>query len=272
MGFGSQIGDAMKLIRDDGRRLSGRRPDQLRSVAISASVLSRASGSAFIEWGKNKVIAAVYGPRDPTDDLPPDPDEARINFRYEMAPFSVPDRKRPKRDRRSTEISAILSEALSSVVMLEKYPKSTIDVYATILEAHGGTRCAALTAASVALADAGISMKDLIPACAVGKVGGKIVLDLDKDEDSNGEADMPLAIIPHTGDVVLMQMEGSMDGDELEQALTMGYRGCMEIHDLQRDALLNSYGSGRSIHRKGLSPESVSNIKIINRRNKGGSS
>ena len=242
----------MELTDSEGKRRSGRKEGELRDIEIKASVLRRARGSAYVEWGRNKVIAAVYGPRDPTDSKPPDPDGARINFRYEMAPFSVPDRKRPRRDRRSKEISLVISEAISSVVMLERYPKSTIDVYAIILEAHGGTRCAALTAASVALADAGVAMKDLIPACAVGKVDGRVVLDLDKEEDTYGEADMPLGIIPHTGEIVLMQMEGSLDEEELERALELGNEGCMAVHEMQKKALLESYGSGRSERRKGL--------------------
>lgn len=77
-----------------------------------------------------------------------------------MAPFSVDDRKRPGPDRRSVEISKITSEALMPAVFLEKFPRSTIDVFIEVLEAEGGTRCAGITAASVALADAGVPMRD----------------------------------------------------------------------------------------------------------------
>jgi exosome complex component RRP41 len=210
-------------------------------------------------------MAAVYGPRDVGPDFEPDPDRAIINCRYNMAPFSVSDRKRPGQDRRSREIGKILSEALSSVVMLEKYPKTRIDVYTEILEADGGTRCAALTAASVALADAGIPMRDLIPACAVGVVGGKVVIDLNKDEDSLGEADLPMAVIPHKGEIVLLQMEGAMSQDQLGTALQHGMEACMKVHEIQREALIRRYEADPEDDRKrGLFPDrSESGIEFI---------
>ncbi|MGA1821611.1 MAG: exosome complex exonuclease Rrp41 [Thermoplasmatota archaeon] len=233
-----------------GRRSDGRGPHDLRKIRIRAGVLNRAEGSAYVEWGNNKVMAAVYGPRDMGNDMSPDPDRAVINCRYNMAPFSVSDRKRPGQDRRSREIGRIMSEALSSVVMLEKFPKTKIDVYTEILEADGGTRCAAITAASVALADAGIPMRDLIPACAVGVAAGRVIVDLNKDEDSLGEADLPMAIIPHKGEIVLLQMEGAMTQDQFGEALDLGIKACEKVHAFQREALIDRYESDPEKDRK----------------------
>lgn len=247
------MGDVMDrpaLMDSTGKRADGREPGDLRKIRIDAGVLNRAEGSAYIEWGNNKVMVAVYGPRDAGSDTDQDPDRAVINCRYNMAPFSVSDRKRPGQDRRSREIGKILSEALSSVVMLEKYPKTRIDVYTEILEADGGTRCAALTAASVAMADAGIPMKDLIPACAVGVVGGEVIVDLDKDEDSFGEADLPMAVIPHKGEIVLLQMEGTMTQDQFGEALKLGMEACRAVHAVQREALINRYEAEPDADRK----------------------
>src|SRR5439155_22342968 len=95
----------MKLIRADGRRPAGRKPDELRPVRIEAGILRRADGSAYIEWGGNKVLAAVYGPREAHPRHLQDPARALVQCRYNMAPFSVSDRKRPGPDRRSVEIS-----------------------------------------------------------------------------------------------------------------------------------------------------------------------
>ena len=77
----------------------------------------------------------------------------------------------------------IVSQAFEKVVMAEEFPKASIRVDMQVVEAHAGTRCAAMTAASVALADAGIPMRDMIPACASGKVNDVVVLDLNKEED-----------------------------------------------------------------------------------------
>jgi exosome complex component RRP41 len=126
-------------------------------------------------------------------------------------------------------------------VFTENYPRTSIDVYIEVLQANAGTRCAGLTAASVALADAGIPMRDLIPSVAVGKVNDQIVLDLQKEEDNFGQADLPIAMIPRTGEIVLMQMDGHMTKAEFDKALGMGVGACKKIYELQKDALARRY-------------------------------
>jgi exosome complex component RRP41 len=237
------MGDSadIKLIDDKGKRLDGRKFDELRPIKIEANVLKRADGSAYLEWGGNKILAAVYGPREAHPRHLQDPTKAIVQCRYNMAAFSVNDRKRPGPDRRSTEISKILSEALEYVVFTQQFPRTSIDVFIEVLQADAGTRCSGLTAASVALADAGIPMKDLIVSCAFGKVNGKVVLDLFKEEDNLGEADVPLAVVPRTEEVVLLQMDGHLTVDELNEGLAMTMNACKQIYDLQRDALKNRY-------------------------------
>ncbi len=237
------MGDSadIKLIDDKGKRLDGRKFDELRPITIEANVLKRADGSAYLEWGGNKILAAVYGPREAHPRHLQDPTKAIVQCKYNMAAFSVNDRKRPGPDRRSTEISKILSEALEYVVFTEQFPRTSIDVFIEVLQADAGTRCSGLTAASVALADAGIPMKDLIVSCAFGKVNGKVVLDLFKEEDNHGEADVPLAVVPRTEEVVLLQMDGHLTVDELNDGLAMTMNACKQIYDLQRDALKNRY-------------------------------
>ncbi len=237
MGGNSNI----KLIDDNGIRIDGRRVDELRPIKIEAGVLKRADGSAYVEFGKNKVLAAVYGPRECHPRHMQDPSKAIVQCKYNMISFSVSDRKRPGPDRRSVEISKIISEAFEYVVFTENYPRTSIDVYIEVLQANAGTRCAGLTAASVALADAGIPMRDLVPSVAVGKVNDQIVLDLQKEEDNFGQADLPLAIIPRTGEVILMQMDGHMTKPEFDKALEMGVGACKKIYALQKDALARRY-------------------------------
>ncbi|UCF08994.1 MAG: exosome complex exonuclease Rrp41, partial [Thermoplasmata archaeon] len=151
----------LKLIDEQGRRVDGRRADELRPIKIEANLLKRADGSAYLEWGKNKILAAVYGPREVHPRHLQEPTKAIVQCRYNMAAFSVGDRKRPGPDRRSTEISKVLGEALEYVVFTEQFPRTTVDVFIEVLQADAGTRCSGLTAASVALADAGIPMRDM---------------------------------------------------------------------------------------------------------------
>jgi len=205
-------------------------------------VLERADGSAYLEFGDNKVLAAVYGPREFHIRRFLKPNMAVLRCRYNMAPFSVEDRKRPGPDRRSLEISKLTSEALSPAVFLEKFPRSSIDVFIEVLQAEGGTRCAGITAASVALADAGIPMRDMVVACAAGKSNGQVVMDLSEWEDKEGEADVPVAIMPRTGEITLLQMDGQLTKDEFEQALDLAKEGCMKISEEQKKDIKNRYG------------------------------
>ena len=229
------------LLTPDGRRIDGRRLDELRPLKIQAGPLRQADGSAFVEWGANKVMAAVYGPREVHPRHLQQNDRAVIQCKYNMAAFSVDERKRPGLDRRSQEISKVIGEAFESVVFAEEFPRTSIDIYIEVLQANAGTRCAGLVAASVALADAGIPMVDLVPAVAVGTVGGAIALDLKKEEDNFGEADLPMALVPQSGRIVLLQMEGHMTEPELAQALDLGVTGCRAIYETMKAALREHY-------------------------------
>jgi exosome complex component RRP41 len=229
------------LVNKDGMRLDGRKVDELRPIKLEAGVLKRADGSAYIEWGENKVLAAVYGPREAHPRHRQDPARALVRCRYNMAPFSVSDRKRPGPDRRSVEISKVISEAFSNVVLREQFPRATIDVFMEVLQASAGTRCTALTVAAVALADAGIPMRDLIAACAFGKADGHVILDLNKEEDNEGEADVPIAIVPRTNEVVLLQMDGHLAKEEFDQGMKIAVDACHRIHEMQKEALKTKY-------------------------------
>jgi exosome complex component RRP41 len=224
------------------KRPDGRAFDELRPLKIEAGVLERADGSAYLEIGDNKVLAAVYGPRELHVRRLLKPNMAILRCRYNMAPFSVEDRKRPGPDRRSVEISKITSEALQPAVFLEKFPRSTIDVSIEVLQAEGGTRCAGITAASVALADAGIPMQDMVVACAAGKANDQVIMDLSEWEDKEGEADLPIALMPRTGEITLMQMDGHLTAEELEQAMDLAIKGCQIISEEQKKAIKNRYG------------------------------
>ena len=141
-----------------GKRLDGRKPDELRKIEMKVGVIPNAEGSAQVRFGNTVAIAGVYGPKIAHPRHLQKSDRAILKCRYNMAPFSVEDRIRPGPSRRSTEISKVIRESLLPAIFLEKYPKTKIDVYIEIINANAGTRCAAATAASVALADAGIEM------------------------------------------------------------------------------------------------------------------
>ncbi|MFH0817135.1 MAG: exosome complex exonuclease Rrp41 [Candidatus Micrarchaeota archaeon] len=226
----------------DGKRLDGRAVDELRPIKIKASVLHRANGSCYLEWGENKIMAAVFGPRECIPRHKIDPYSAVINCRYRMSPFaSLEEHSRAGPSRRSTELSKVIREVFENVVIGSKYPKTAIDISVEVLQADGGTRCAAITAASIALADAGIPMRDLVCAVAVGKIDGKLAIDFSKIEDNHGNADIPIAVSSRNKEILLLQMDGLMTKDEMDQAMDMAINASDKIHALQVEALKEVY-------------------------------
>ncbi len=224
------------------KRYDGRETNELRPIKIESGVLPNADGSAYIEMGRNKILVGVFGPREMHPKRFAKPNMASIRCRYHMAPFSTDPRRSPAPSRRDNEISMVMRYALEPAIFLERYPKSVIDIYAEILEADGGTRTACINAATVALVDAGIPMRDLVASCAAGKMDEKIILDLGDYEDKEGQADVPVAYMPKLGKVTLLQMDGILSTDELEQCISLAIDGCMQIYEIQREALKKKYG------------------------------
>jgi len=233
-----------KLINEQGIRVDGRHVDELRSIKIEVGVLKNADGSAYIEFGKNKIVVAVYGPKEVHPKHMALPDRSVLRCRYHMSPFSVEERKNPAPSRREIEISKVTREALEPTLMLDDYPRTAIDVYIEVLQADGGSRCAGITAASVALADAGINMRDMVAACAAGKVDDTIVLDINDEEDKDGQADMPIAYLPNLNQVSLMQVDGILSKAEYNKCLDTAIEGCKKVYQLQKEALMKKYFGG----------------------------
>ena len=234
-------GKTEKLIDKKGLRLDGRKADELRPVKIQVGVLGNADGSAYIEHGKNKILAGVFGPREMHPKHLSQPDRMVIRCRYHMAPFSVQERKSPAPSRREVELSKVIRESLEPSVFVDLYPRTGIDVFIEVLQADGGTRCASITAASLAIADAGIPLRDLVVACAAGKVEDTVVLDLMDTEDKVGAADVPVAFMPNLNAVTLLQMDGVLAPEEFETAVNMAVEGCKKIYLMQKEALRTKY-------------------------------
>lgn len=236
-----------KLIDKKGLRLDGRKSDELRSIKIEVGALSNADGSAYIELGKNKILAAVYGPKELHPKHLALPDRMFLRCRYHMAPFSVQERKSPAPSRREIELSKVIRESLEPSIFLEYYPRTGIDVFVEVLQADGSTRCASITAASLAIADAGIPMRDLVVACSAGKIDDAIVLDLMDTEDKMGTADVPVALMPNLNAITLLQMDGILTSEEFEKALNLALEGCIKIYAMQKEALKAKYVSVKEV-------------------------
>ena len=226
----------------NGRRSDGRLPTEHRPVRMEVGVISNAEGSALVAYGNTVILAAVYGPREVPQKHLELPDKAILRVRYHMAPFSTSEgRKSPTPTRREIEISKVIRTALEPVVLLERFPRTTIDIYIEVLQADGSTRVTGITAASLALADAGIPMRDLLVGVSIGKVSGTIVVDLNQLEDQYGEGDMPLAIMYGRGLITLMQADGEWMPNEINQAIDLAFKAAEQIYRLEKETLKGRY-------------------------------
>ncbi len=228
-------------FRPDGQRLDGRAVDDIRPFECKVGVIKNAQGSAFVQHGGNQIYAAVYGPREVHPRHLAKPDRGILRVYYRMCTFSVHERKSPAPNRRENEISKVIREALEPVLFLEAYPDSQVEIYIEVVAADGGTRCASTTAASLALADAGIPMRSMVVGVAAGKAQGKVILDLGDKEDKVGEADVPAVVIMKTKEISLLQFDGEMSMEEMELGFKYILKGADDIYAKQLAALQGKY-------------------------------
>ncbi len=223
------------------KRPSGRKSNELRKIKAEVGIIPNADGSALFAFGDTVAIAAVYGPRQLHPQHMQDPATGILRVNYDLLSYSGEDRKKPGPSRRSMEISKVTEWALSPVLDLLQFPNTVIDVHIYILQADAGTRTAGINAASLALAHAGIPMKNLICSVAVGKNDKEIILDVDKEEehyeDGEGATDFPIAKIANSDEYTLMQLDGKIPPERVKEALDLADKAFEKIYEAQKKAL-----------------------------------
>jgi exosome complex component RRP41 len=222
----------------------GRKLDETRPIEAKAGVIPNADGSAYFKIGNTVAYAAVYGPRNLFPKFLQNPEEGLLRCHYNMMPFSGQgNRVKPGGNRRAKEISMVTKNSLIPVIDLDDFPNAVVDVFVELPQTDAGSRCAGICAASIALADAGITMKDLVVAVSCGKINDTVLVDLDYNEEAyEGEvADIPVAVIPSTGEVSLLQMDGIITKEQLSEALEMVRKACNHIYEIQKNALKEKY-------------------------------
>jgi len=222
------------------KRIDGRKFDEIRKMEAKVGVVKNADGSALFRFGDTIAIAAVYGPKPLHPQHLQNPQKGLLRVNYDMLSFSVPERKRPGPSRRSQEISKVTEWALSSVVDLDSYPNTVVDIHINILQANASTRCAGINAASLALAHAGVSMKELVSSVSIGKIDDKIVVDLTKEEEDykegEGSTDIPMAFTK-SGEISLLQLDGKIQHEKLKEAIKIGKEASKKVYEVQKKAL-----------------------------------
>lgn len=166
-------------------------------------------------------------------------DGAIINCQFSMAVFSTGERKkRPRGDRKSSEISIHLRQALLAAVKIELYPSSQIDVYIEVLHADGGVLSACINAATLALIDAGIPLKEYVCSCTASLANNDTpMVDVSHQEEVIGGPTLTVAALPMSGRIVLMEMSQRFHVNHLQDVLDKALTGCKDIKVLLDSAV-----------------------------------
>ena len=223
------------------KRPDKRKFDELRPIKAEVGIVPNADGSALFAFGETVAIAAVYGPKPLHPQHMQEPDRGIIRCNYNMLPFSVTERAKPGPNRRSKEISMVSGNALASVVDLTRFPGTVIDIEIMILQANASTRCAGINAAAMALAQAGIVMKEMVSSVSIGKMDDKIVTDVIKEEEDweegEGATDIAFSMTSRTHQITHLQLDGRIQTHRFMEAVEAAKIACEKILDYQMRAL-----------------------------------
>tara|TARA_Y100000310_G_C20653694_1_gene800849 strand:- start:548 stop:1276 length:729 start_codon:yes stop_codon:yes gene_type:complete len=223
------------------KRADGRKNDELRPIRAEIGVVPNAVGSALFAFGETVAIATVYGPKPLHPQHLQKPDRGIIRAVYNMLPFSVTERARPGPSRRSKEISMITANALSAVVDLKRFPGTVIDVEVLIIQANASTRCAGINAAAMALAHAGIIMKEMVASVSIGKMDKTIAVDITKKEEDykegEGSTDIPFTLTSRGNLITHLQLDGKISTKDFMKSYDAAVDACKKINEYQMRAL-----------------------------------
>ncbi|NP_001088679.1 exosome component 4 S homeolog [Xenopus laevis] len=222
----------MELLSDQGYRVDGRKAGELRKIRARMGVFAQADGSAYIEQGNTKALAVVYGPHEIRGSRSKMlHDRCVINCQYSMATFSTGERKRrPHGDRKSSEMTLHLKQTFEAAILTQLYPRSQIDIYVQILQADGGNYCTCVNAATLAVIDAGIPMRDYVCACSAGFIEDTPLADLSYVEEATGGPQLALALLPKSDQIALLEMNSRLHEDHLERVMEAVSKACKDVY------------------------------------------
>lgn len=244
-----------ELITPEGFRLDGRRPHEPRGVrcAVGAAALgglgsggaggAQADGCAVFELGGTKAVAYVYGPME-TRRGQQHHDRATLVVSLTTAAFGTSVRFGRSggtrgSDRHSQERSMWIQQTFESAILLDQYPRSQIRLYVHLLQSDGGGIAAAINAASLALADAGVPTRDLVAACTAGMLGRRPALDLNREEEQAGGASLTMGVLAGARKVTLLEVESKVPEGMFEPLHQMALSGCEALAQQMKACLMD---------------------------------
>lgn len=194
-------------------------------MRLQAGAVPNAAGSAYVEQGRTKIVAAVYGPRQ-AGERGQQSAEGFLALDLTFAPFSQRSASKEDSDKRALLYSSILQRTLESVVLLDRYSKMVFDVSILVLEDDGAVLTAALVGASLAFTDAKVEMRDIAAGATVHLCGpsGPVLLDCEGDEERalpEGSAVLHLGLCPARQKLCLLHSAGPLPPDAFERMMAL---------------------------------------------------
>ncbi|KAG2670443.1 hypothetical protein I3760_14G086300 [Carya illinoinensis] len=215
-------------VRPDGRGFQQCRPAFFRTGAVTA-----ASGSAYAEFGNTKVIVSVFGPRESKKAMMYS-DIGRLNCNVSYTTFATPVRAQGS-DRK--EFSSMLHKALEGAIILETFPKTTVDVFALVLESGGSDLPVVISCASLALADAGILMYDLVTSVSLSCLGKNLVIDPILEEESYQDGSLMITCMPSRYEVTQLTITGEWSTPKINEGMQLCLDACSKLANIMRSCL-----------------------------------
>ncbi|KAF9533015.1 mRNA transport regulator 3 [Crepidotus variabilis] len=211
----------------------------IRPIFLQPGLINHATGSAYIETQKTKIACAVYGPRQ--SKATAFHEKGKLNVEVKFAPYSSPRRRAPMRDAEDRSIGMAIYQAIVASLRLETFPKSTIDIFITVLETDGIQGCVAAgsIAASTALADAGIEVIGLVASCSAALLGSEVWLDPNEAEARASQGTLVLACMPALETVTSVWQAGSISPSDILTCMSLCQSSCNAIHAVVAQALLD---------------------------------
>ncbi|KAM4618775.1 exosome complex component MTR3 [Polymixia lowei] len=237
----------------DGTRADGRQRDQVdvRPVFVRCGLVSQAKGSAYIEAGNTKLMCCVYGPKEIERKDETDMKCGRLFTDLRYAPFSCPERGSWIQGSEEKDLSLMLFESLQPAMCLHKYPRSQIEVNVMVLENNGSVLAHAVTCASLALADAGIEMYDLVLGCSIRQDGASYMIDpayLEENSCCSGseenQGSLTVAFLPSLNQISGLQSNGEMGEETLTAGVRTCIEGCYKLYPVIQQALAKAVRRG----------------------------
>ncbi|XP_013876053.1 exosome complex component MTR3 [Austrofundulus limnaeus] len=227
-----------------GPRADGRQRDQVdvRPVFVRCGLVSQANGSAYIEAGNTKLMCCVYGPRETERKDETDMKCGRLSTDMRLAPFSCPVRGSWIQGSQDRDLCVMLYESLQPAVCLHRYPRSQIEVSVMVLENGGSVLAHAVTCASLALADAGIEMYDLVLGCSLRQDGDSYVVDPTYSEETGCRSGggLTVAFLPSLNQISGLQSDGEMSEETLAAGVRTCMEGCYKLYPVIQQALIQA--------------------------------